>query len=190
MNGKKGMKSSSTEPISLKNGQSRQTKTNILRRSQKNTNDITRYSLRQKRNDSHPHEKMIMLLTLNLTPLQSWTARSIPSTQQRLTRSPSGLRNTWTRTISACQNPLMQPPSSLLRRKTVPSVMTVHPGLLFFSYSLSLALRTAHLFPYLLHALPSPLLYNIHAHQYLLMCALHAPPTPPLASLLPYVSPH
>ena len=79
------MKSLSTEPISLKNGQSRQTKTNISRRSQKNTDDITRCSLKQKRNGSCPREKMIMLLISNLTPLQSWIAKSIPSTQRRLT---------------------------------------------------------------------------------------------------------
>ena len=60
-------------------------------------------------------------------------------------------------------------------------VMIVRPGLLFFSsIPPSLALQTAHSLSYLLHALPSPLLYNIRAHQYLLMCTLRAPPTPPL----------
>ena len=39
-------------------------------------------------------------------------------------------------------------------------------------------MRTVHPLPYLLHALPSPLLYHLRAHQYLLMCTLHAPPTP------------
>ena len=32
--------------------------------------------------------------------------------------------------------------------------------------------------PYLLHALPSLLLYYLCMHQYLLMCTLHAPPMP------------
>ena len=85
--------------------------------------------------------------------------------------------------------------------------MTVHLGLLFFfplplfplhvvaaplaaCNSLELdypltprlgqdALRTAHsLFPYLLHALPSPLLYHLCVHQYLLMHDLCAPLVP------------
>ena len=38
-------------------------------------------------------------------------------------------------------------------------------------------LWTMHLLPYLLHALPSPLLYHLRAHQYLLMCTLCTPPT-------------
>ena len=37
------------------------------------------------------------------------------------------------------------------------------------------ALRTVRLLSYLLHALPSPLLYYIRVHQYLLMCTLCAP---------------
>ena len=54
--------------------------------------------------------------------------------------------------------------------------MIVRPGLLFFLlYSLSLTLRTVRLLSYLLHALPSPLLYYIRVHQYLLMCTLCAP---------------
>ena len=40
------------------------------------------------------------------------------------------------------------------------------------------ALRTVRFLPYLLHALPSPLLYYLRVHQYLLMCTLHAPPMP------------
>jgi hypothetical protein len=32
--------------------------------------------------------------------------------------------------------------------------------------------------PYLLHTLPSLLLYYLHVHQYLLMCTLRAPPMP------------
>ena len=40
------------------------------------------------------------------------------------------------------------------------------------------ALWTVCPFPYLLHALPSPLLYYLHVHQYLLMCTLCAPPMP------------
>ena len=44
------------------------------------------------------------------------------------------------------------------------------------------ALRTVHPSPYLLHALPSPLLYYLHMHQYLLMRTLCTPFVP--------VSPH
>ena len=44
------------------------------------------------------------------------------------------------------------------------------------------ALRTVHPLPYLLHALPSPLLYYLRMHQYLLMRTLGAPFVP--------VSPH
>ena len=44
------------------------------------------------------------------------------------------------------------------------------------------ALQTACLLPYLLHALPSPLLYHLRVHRYLLMCTLCAPFVP--------VSPH
>ena len=44
------------------------------------------------------------------------------------------------------------------------------------------ALRTVHLLPYLLHALPSPLLYYLRVHQYLLMRTFCAPFVP--------VSPH
>ena len=40
------------------------------------------------------------------------------------------------------------------------------------------ALRTVHLLPYLLHALPLPLLYHLRVHQYLLMCTLCAPFVP------------
>ena len=40
------------------------------------------------------------------------------------------------------------------------------------------ALRTVHLLPYLLHALPLPLLYYLRVHQYLLMCTLCAPFVP------------
>ena len=47
--------------------------------------------------------------------------------------------------------------------------------IIFLPYSLSLALRTTRLLSYLLHALPSPLLYYIRVHQYLLMCTLCAP---------------
>ena len=63
-------------------------------------------------------------------------------------------------------------------------VMTVRPGLLFFfsipspfrhTTDSSFTLRTVRLPSYLLHALPSPLLYYIRAHQYLLMCTLCAP---------------
>ena len=56
------------------------------------------------------------------------------------------------------------------------NVTIVHPGPLFFPlYSLSLALRTMRFLSYLLHALPSPLLYYIRVHQYLLMCTFCAP---------------
>ena len=57
--------------------------------------------------------------------------------------------------------------------------------IIFLLYSLSpftvlwtpplLALRTVRLLRYLLHALPSPLLYYIRVHQYLLMRTLRAP---------------
>ena len=40
------------------------------------------------------------------------------------------------------------------------------------------ALRTVRLLSYLLHALPSPLLYYIRVHQYLLMRTLCAPFVP------------
>ena len=55
---------------------------------------------------------------------------------------------------------------------------------IIFLYSISLSLhcglppftlRTMRLPSYLLHALPSPLLYHIRAHQYLLMSTLCAP---------------
>ena len=46
--------------------------------------------------------------------------------------------------------------------------------IIFLLYSLSLALWTVRLLPYLLHALPSPLPYHICVHQYLLMCTLCA----------------
>ena len=65
-------------------------------------------------------------------------------------------------------------------------VMTVHLGLLFFTlppfsplcrgcfpYELCTSL-----FPYLLHALPSLLLYHLRVHQYLLMHNLYAPFVP------------
>ena len=38
------------------------------------------------------------------------------------------------------------------------------------------ALWTMRFLPYLLHALPSPLLYYLHVHQYLLMHTFRAPP--------------
>ena len=77
----------------------------------------------------------------------------------------------------------------------VDSVMTVRLGLLIFSllfYLFPLPLlyyrhspfTQCHadcappLLPYLLHALPSPLLYHLHMHQYLLMCTLCAPFVP------------
>ena len=64
--------------------------------------------------------------------------------------------------------------------------MTVRPELLFFLLITLLppygatdtlppplaALRTAHLLPYLLHALPSPVPHYLRTHQYLLMCTL------------------
>ena len=54
--------------------------------------------------------------------------------------------------------------------------MIVRPGLLFFSsISPPLALWTVRLLSYLLHALPSLLLYYMRVHQYLLMCTLCAP---------------
>ena len=40
------------------------------------------------------------------------------------------------------------------------------------------ALRTVRFLPYLLHALPSPILYYLRVHQCLLMRTLHAPPMP------------
>ena len=46
------------------------------------------------------------------------------------------------------------------------------------------ALRTVRLLPYLLHALPSPLLYYLRVHQYLLMRTLCAPFVPPLCPYL------
>ena len=39
-------------------------------------------------------------------------------------------------------------------------------------------LQTMRLLSYLLHALPSPSLYYLRVHQYLLMCTLCAPPMP------------
>ena len=40
------------------------------------------------------------------------------------------------------------------------------------------ALRTVHPLPYLLHAIPSPLLYHLRMHQCLLMCTVRTPPMP------------
>ena len=66
---------------------------------------------------------------------------------------------------------------------TLPSLLVT---VLSWTYSLiprlgQDALRTVHLLPYLLHALPSLSLYHLRVHQYLLMCTLCAPfvPTSP-----------
>ena len=71
--------------------------------------------------------------------------------------------------------------------------MTMHLGLSFFLsfhspfplyYAMDtlplllVALRTVRVLPYLLHALPSPLLYYLRVHQCLLMRTLRALPMP------------
>jgi hypothetical protein len=71
-------------------------------------------------------------------------------------------------------------PSSYCTMDTLPSLLVI---VLSWTY-LPIprlgqdALRTVRFLPYLLHALPSPLLYYLCVHQYLLMCTLHAPPMP------------